>query len=308
LAAALVMAFGSAARADWGTWTPDRVYAGYDYLPEAGLAHPQTGTFEDQVRWQESTFSAGLSLPTLTAGDGWSFGQGFSYRYFSFDFDQWDPSVLATPPDALHAIRYQFTARKKLENRQSIDLFLSPGLDSDLHNVQWDHANVLGGLKGNIPLGHSLFGIGLAYTMTFGRPRLLPVLTWQWSDQRHWRANVLLPALAEIWYRFSPAVESGLCVGFSGGDFRIGEAGPYQDENVRWSTGKLGPEVRVTLAKDWSLKVLGGWAFHRQYGVYDGTNEIQDLGSNDSGFIQTSVAYRFGPGKNEPLTGWGMFQ
>ncbi len=290
-------------------WMPARLSVGYDVFPNAGLSNPQPGTFEPNVKWHESTVSAGVAFSELSPGHQWLLTHGFSYKHYGFGFDNWDPSMEAPPPDSLHAIRYHVSILRFLENHQSVAVFLSPGLNSDLHNVQWDHANLMGGAMGNLPVGRSTFGLGLAYTMTFGKPRLLPILSWRWSDQEHWRVAIVAPAAANAWYRFNERFEAGLGLGFSGGQFRIGEAGAYQDKVVRYSTGKFGPAINLKLAESLSLRVQGGLAFRRRYGIFDGNDEIKNLDTGNSGFIQALLSYKVGPGgSNEQPAGSDIFQ
>ncbi len=286
--------------------SPD-LKVGYDFTPSVKLSNPAPG-FEQNVRYQASILSAGLNVPLYRSAT-WILSNGVSYRYSDFNFDHWDPSVMAAPPDQFHSLFYRLALVRVLENNQSIRLFLSPGLSSDFENIAWNQVLVNGGASFNFGFTRSHLGVGLAATTVFGKQRVLPFLQWDWSDvSRRWWVVVTVPAAAEAWYFWNEKVQGGLSLGFTGGHYRIGEAGAYQGQRVEYSSARFGPVIRLALGDDLALKVQSGVAFRQRYGIFDGDhNELLTLDPAVSGFVRVALSYRMGKGSNkEPWSGVGL--
>lgn len=270
-----------------------------EYLAPSGLSEPRVGIDETRVRFTVSTLSMSLLFPNLWRKDLILFVTGPLYRRYTFDFENWSPSLGDRPPEDLHALRYLFFLAQPLINGQSFHFFLLPELSSDFKQVRWNHARIDGGLQFNVPFERSRLGVGMVYTTNFGKPRLLPLLSWRWNGVEQWRTQVTVPAAAEAWYAFSSTVEGGLILRFSGDQFRIGAPGPFQDRVVRFSSGKFGPALRLNLARSVALRLDGGVAF-RRYGVFDGDDEFRSFNARGGGFIQLQFSFPEGSHPTHP--------
>jgi hypothetical protein len=287
---------------------PVRLSVGYEGLPAADLSHPQTGTFEENVKVKASVLKASVSFPQRLDSLRTMLVQGVAYQHYDFAFDNWDSAQETLPPTSLHALRYTLMVAHSLQENQRLIAVLSPGVYSDFHNVQWDHARLNGAGVWDYRFVRSDIGLGLSYGTNFGKPSLFPFLHWGYFNGTDFRVSVNIPAKAEVWWFLDRRVHVGLLAGFSGGQFRIGEAGPYQDKVVRFSTGKFGPALDMAMTDDLSLKIEGGVAFRRRYGIFDGREQIKSLDSKGSGFIQASVSYKIGNRPEDPDMGLGNLQ
>ena len=269
--------------------------AGYEYFPFSKLKEPDPGTFERDLEVRISTIYGEFSLAPIVRSQGKTvIVNTLSYHRFDLDYRNWDDQQGGNRIENTQGIEYTFVLVRQLSEKWNMTMVATPGIHSDLvEKLSYDDFN----LQGAVIFGrrHSetfTYGIGAAYTLRYGEPFPLPFVALQWNKAPNWKADVLLPVHAELWYLPSLRLELGLTARVKGSQYH-GSPDRYLGSNprMRYSVVTVGPSVKLHFSSAARLIVDGGVTMLRRFEFFDGSREVASYDLKSSPFVRAGLQF-----------------
>ncbi len=254
---------------------------GQDVLSVWGGYQPPAATETDFAPTSDIRFlgfGGRVLTPPLRFADGrvrWANGLRFAWG---------QPRLSAELPDTtsnnMVSLMWEAIVLGEISERWKAVAMLAPGLHSNFaaplsgRDFKMQAVGVVTYQTGD----DTLVGLGFGYANLFGVPRPFPVLQAS-TERARWRASMLLPQQADIWYEL---VDDRLSLGaqarLSGGTFHRGNDDPGRPDNVfiRYSLGTISPAVE---ARAGGLRITGevGYAARRRFNVYQGNDPLAEF-------------------------------
>jgi hypothetical protein len=267
-----------------GTW------GGYTYFPRADFAGgdaPPAG-----VEVQVSSWQTGAAFPL-------SFSEGAtlllnSVAYEVMDLEYSGPPGSPTPVERVQKISYTLFIVKSLSERWQLVAVAAPGLASDFAgDLSGNDVTFTGVLGVKHSFGERLsLGGGVAYERSFDEPLPLPFLLVEWAIGPKLALNALLPMNATLLYSPWQTLDVGIFGEMGGSHFhgdpdRFGVGNPVMD----YSVASAGAEARVHLTRWSRITLKGGYAFHRQFELFDGGEKAASYDLAQSWFVEGGLQF-----------------
>jgi len=184
---------------------------------------------------------------------------------------------------SFHAIEYTLGVIHKLPKDWRAIVSVTPMLSSDFEeSISSDdflfQASALA-IKRSSP--NFEYGFGLAYTIRFGNPLLLPILRMTYK-KNNWTTLISLPSYVSQYYNFNENTIVGLKAAIFGNAFNatFGEGIYNADVNrVAYSRITVGPEFQIKLFKDLYLNASSGVSVRNILEVQD--SDLNTIGNFD---------------------------
>lgn len=197
------------------------------------------------------------------------------------------------------------TVIHKWNNKFTITLNLTPTLASDF----------AGRLSGDdfLMQGSALFsdkfsntitaGAGLAYTTQFGNPRLLPVLQFQYRQNRQ-SLIAVLPSFINYFYSITAndKLRIGARFGPNGGNYNISGndfSTPAALSQFQYTRINIGPVINYQLAKYIQAEAFGGLSARRRYRFEDVYKTEYDFDARSGPFFNIGIVLNAAKVKDE---------
>jgi hypothetical protein len=265
----------------------------YDYFPASNLSDPEIGTFEENLKVRVGTFYADVSFTPVAFSQGKTvFVGSLSYHRFDLDYENWVDEDGGTKVEDAQGVEFTAVLIRQLSERWNLTTVVTPGLHSDFRGDRTtdefnvDVAAILGVQKSE----RLDLGFGMAYSFKYGEGIPIPLLSLQWDNGSRLRADLLLPARAELWYEPNGKLELGLAARFAGNQYH-GDPGRFSGENpqMRYSVGTFGPSAKLHLSEKVHLTADAGVTFLRRFEFFDGDDEVNSLDLRNSGMLRFGV-------------------
>jgi hypothetical protein len=145
---------------------------------------------------------------------------------------------------------------------------------------------------------NTLLIYGLAYTYTFDRGRLFPVLGVRLRFAEDWALHVMLPFTVHVRYRYTRDVSFGLGIDVHGNRFRFSDeqlsGGQSEVLNLRLTEIQFGAVINWKLKKDFLVNIETGIATARKIYISSANGDLFSSGIKPSAFIGMKVRFILG--------------
>jgi hypothetical protein len=259
------------------------------YLAEVGYAWPSSIGLGSQDLGR---------IDTLQTRASYAFRVGSSERYewrLGLEFQRlgFDVPAGAPLPDSLYGLAARFGNRWSFADAWSLSVQLTPGIYSDLGDVDWGDVNVPALVFVSYSLNPELQLFGGASVDARRDAPVIPALGLRWRFSPGWELALVYPNP-----RLEYAVSDGLRV-FAGADilrstFRVAEdfgdrlgRPELNDRDLSYADWKLGGGLHARLAPGITAVVEGGWMVDRRFHFDD-----RNLLANGDGAPYVRLALR----------------
>jgi hypothetical protein len=270
----------------------------YEYFPYAALENPDTTpvngarNFEQDLEIQVGVFHAEFSAPIIFGKGATVIVHTLSYDRLELRYRNWDNEQGGNRIEEAHGLEYTFTLVHQLSDTWNITAVATPGLHSDFKGtLSADDFSASSAVIFSRQHSEDLsYGFGAAYAFNFGQAYPIPLLALNWAPGSKTRLDLLLPAHAEFWYLPSTTFEMGLIARVSGNQYH-GDPDIFAVDNpqMQYSSGTFGPSVKVHFSERIHLNVDAGYTVLRRFDFSDGSNELQSLDLENSGFVRAGL-------------------
>lgn len=256
----------------------------YDYISSAGANGPVQELIPG-LKVGVTTLGVRLNLPVFgmrgrrrdREDEGprrWLITHGLGYHQRKITYENWSDTPGIGRLDRLHGIDYQFTLINRFSPRWHSTLRINPGVYSDLEGgLNQDHWQVQAGfLLDRVLSAGFVVGVGAAWTTTYGKGQLLPILHIESRPTANPHFLVMLPTLAELSWRLDSGVVLGGAARVEGNLYGLGEFDNQGDvfriDRLRYSNVNVGPFAAFRVGRMWRLTLEAGGTLHRKYATY----------------------------------------
>ena len=270
----------------------------YEYFPYAKLTDPDTApvngqrNFEQDLEIQIGVFHAEFSAPIIFGEGATVIVHTLSYDRLQLTYRNWDDVQGGSRIEEAHGLEYTFMVIHQLSDTWNIIAVGTPGLHSDFKgNLSADDFSASSAVIFSKQLSPSFsYGIGAAYSFNFGQAYPIPLVALNYDSGSKVRLDFLLPAHAEFWYLPSSNVEMGLVARVSGNQYH-GDPDIFAVDNpqMQYSSGTVGPSVKLHFSERVHLNVDAGYTVLRRFDFSDGSDELQSLDLENSGFVRVGL-------------------
>ena len=136
---------------------------------------------------------------------------------------------------------------------------------------------------------------GLAYTYTFDRGRLLPLLGLRWLFAADWDVQLLLPFSIQVKYRYTSDVTVGSGVYIHGNQFRFSDdqlsGGQSEVMNLRLTEVQIGADVNWKLKKNLLLTFETGITTASHVDITASNGNLFSSGVKPSPFLTMKLRF-----------------
>ena len=221
---------------------------------------------------KETGFMAGLVAPAkISEKSIWY--TSLNYFYFHVSDNEEMPKDIANPIN-LHGIVLRTGLVQKFSEGRALQIFFSPRLMSDFHNINGTHFQY-----GGMLLYEKLFsdklkmGFGAMYNQEFFGPYLVPLINLDWQINDHWSITGLIPVYAKIKYKVSDRLNVGISHFGLTTTYRLGEVDYIEDYIERKSVDET-LFARYGLGSNIYIEGRFGYAIGRSYAQYDADQKV----------------------------------
>jgi len=92
----------------------------------------------------------------------------------------------------------------------------------------------------------------LAYAGNFGDSLFVPLMRFAWNNEKKLRANIILPAQAELWYKYTESLDLGLRARIIGNQYKINKKGTRSNK-FNYLVACVGPSLNYHFTDSLSL-------------------------------------------------------
>jgi hypothetical protein len=221
---------------------------------------------------KEAGFMAGLVAPVkLSEKSIWY--NSLNYFYFHVSDNEEMPKDIANPIN-LHGIILRTGLVQKFSDDKSLQVFFSPRLMSDFHNIDGTHFQY-----GGMVVYEKLFsdklkmGFGAMYNQEFFGPYLVPLINLNWLISDRWSITGLIPVYAKIKYKINERLNVGLSHFGLTTTYRLGDNNYNGDYLERKSIDET-LFARYRLVGNIYIEGRFGYALGRSYAQYEADQKV----------------------------------
>lgn len=196
-----------------------------------------------------------------------------NYFYFHVSDNEEMPSDIANPIN-VHGIVLRTGLVQKFSEGRALQIFFSPRLMSDFHNLDGTHFQY-----GGMLLYEKLFsdklkmGFGVMYNQEFFGPYLVPLINLNWKIADRWSITGLIPVYTKIKYKVNDRLNVGLSHFGLTTTYRLGEADYKGDYLERKSIDET-LFARYRLGGNIYVEGRIGYAIGRSYAQYEADQKV----------------------------------
>jgi hypothetical protein len=181
-------------------------------------------------------------------------------------------------------------------SRMDYALALNAGIAEDEVTIHEAHVRFTGfGLSTSHINDNSILIYGLAYTYTFDRGRLFPLLGLRWRFAPDWDFHVLLPLSIQMKYRYTNDVAFGMDINVHGNRFRFSDEqfsdGRSEVLNLRMTELQFGVNVNWKLKKEMLLQIETGITTARKVYITSSSGDLFSSGVKPSPFLTMKLRF-----------------
>lgn len=253
---------------------------------------------ENDTEYSLQEFGAAFNIPCRLKNKSTAILNGLSYAWvenstINLPIDDSEPSK-----EHLHTITYQLMIAQKLSEKWRLIINLRPTISSDLKTkVSSDDFILRGAVFASNKINeHFSIGGGVASTMRFGQPRIIPILSFNYQKGKH-SIRAVLPVKSS--YNYSFGIKEKLKIGLrhhiNGAQYNITSS---QSENydipeidkIRYSRANIGATINYQLTKLIQFEVYGGTSVRRRYELLDDIDNTHLYDLKNLPFVQFGIA------------------
>ena len=219
-----------------------------------------------------------------------------NYFYSHVSDDEEMPIDIANPIN-LHGFILRTGLYQKFSKSNGIQIFFSPRLMTDLHNINGKHFQF-----GGMVLYEKMFsdklkmGFGTMYNQEFFGPYLVPLINLDWQISDHWSIVGLLPIYAKIKYKINDRLNVGWSHFGLTTSYRLGDIN-YQGDYMERKSIDETLFVRYLLGSNIFIEGRFGHSFGRSYAQYEANQKVSfslPLVSFGDDRVQKNVSFHDG--------------
>jgi hypothetical protein len=221
---------------------------------------------------KEVGFMAGLVAPAkISEKSIWY--TSVNYFYFHVSDNEEMPKDIVNPIN-VHGIILRTGLVQKFSEGRALQIFFSPRLMSDFHNIDGTHFQY-----GGMVLYEKLFsdklkmGFGAMYNQEFFGPYLVPLINLNWHINDSWSITGLIPVYAKIKYKISDRLNVGLSHFGLTTTYRLGEV-DYEGDYLERKSIDETLFARYRLAGNIYIEGRLGYAIGRSYAQYEADQKV----------------------------------
>ena len=262
----------------------------WDFFPYQNFDKPPTGLEDGEIKINRA--DAQITYPLVFSEGKTVLVNQLSYQHFEAEYKNWPSDT----PDVgiIYAAQYTLMLQQVLSETWSMWSILTPGMASDLHGeISQDDFNlqtVLVFIRKVSP--KFSYGIGAAYTTSFGQDTPMPVLAFDWNNGSNLMLSAILPTNIDFWYQAATRVQLGLHITVEGNEYH-GDPDIYgvDDPRLRYSVVKLGSTIKYYMTKQMSLNFQGGYIPLHRFEFYDKDAKMESYDMKPSYYIRAGIQY-----------------
>lgn len=214
--------------------------------------------------------------PHRFAKSGALLGGNFTYENLRFSYRN-ETAEIGDRVDTVHGLQWNGFFRHPLGGEKwALQSFFTAGIHSDFENVTSRSLRFQGGALWQRTVAYGSYSIGVVALDDFGRTRVFPGVGAEWNIDK--RQKITIRAPVETAYTYTTETwTAGVAAGASGGGFRIGEKGPYQNSNLNYSIVTIGPTLEWRLSRRLKLEAEAGTTLYHTLEFRDGRHQVADF-------------------------------
>ncbi len=284
----IVLVFG-AANVLWSQ-NPGKEIAGFEYsvIPDIG---------ETSIE----KYSMNLNLDKKIDEKG-VIGFGVSYDYYNFMFDNSSLDLDATAYERIHNIKASIFYKHFINTSWSANLVLSPSLSSSF-DTSIDNEDFI--INSSVTLSKSwtnrdkeaLLTFGVDFGTTFGKPQLIPVISFKKNRAAKWSYALGFPQ-TRVHYTFDVRHRISADAGFNGLFGNVSSTvdflgiGSLHDTKLQYNSMDTSLEYNYRIQPNWTTLIKVGYSPWNQLKILDKeNNELYDITANGSMFISMGLKF-----------------
>lgn len=258
--------------------------------PYAELEDPTPQAAQNDVTLQSTESDFGVYVPELELGE-----ESFLHQKFDFNalFLQYENFETLNPKELghLYGMSYQGELIVSMGENWKVRGRLLPGFYTDGEGSSSHNFKMQGGASLDRYFDAGTFGVGALYSNAFGRPLLLPTLSFVYKDNpTHIEGE--LPLYLAGWVAANDVTSWGLVSRVQGNQYGVNkEDSVYKGNDFEYSVWTLGPAVRYDMGKAF-LQLDLGYTLRRKMKVTDSGTDVLDFTPKNTWFITGTVQFQ----------------
>lgn len=261
------------------------------YLSKVKVNSPVQNSFEQDLKVQPTISGFRFNYPIVVEKDKTYLIHGFSFQHLLLDYENWDIFQEPDCVDEFYALGYELTLSYKFSEVWTMNTFLHPGIASDVKGASLGDMHISGGVLFDYRTsGPASYGLGLAYAGNFGDPLFVPLIRFAWDDEKKLRLNLILPAQAELWYKYTENLELGLRARLIGNQYKINKPGARSNK-FNYLVACLGPSFKYHFTDNLSLGLDAGMTLFHRLQLYDRDTKVRSLDLKNGWFSTLGVYF-----------------
>jgi len=202
------------------------------------------------------------------------------------------PNKISTTDRNFYSFSYNLGIIKVVKKQWTIFANIKPTLSSDFKEdiSSEDFIFQSSIFASKISKKNYTYGFGLSYTTRFGRPLLIPILTYIYRTG-NWNTKIILPAYISQQYHFKNS-KLGFSINLNGNNFNFkNDVSPKLDlDKLSYVRINIGPEYELNIYKMLNLNIHAGITVYNKISSADKkSNEELNLSSNNKFFFRLGL-------------------
>ncbi|MBI9070129.1 MAG: hypothetical protein JEY94_00935 [Melioribacteraceae bacterium] len=261
----------------------------YAYYPKAAIKDVSENR---EISFHE--FNAFVNIPMKFKNQKTGLVHGFGYGFVEAAFNNSSPDEASKPKKNLHAFYYQLRLVHKWNEKWSLLVALKPTIASDFEQkLSSEDLIFQGAVIATRTINNKLkIGAGVVYGAQWGSPRVLPVVSINYKNDRH-SLNTLLPM--DIKYTYSLFPEEKLKLGLrytrNGANFNVSGSDMAEIDKINYSRANIGVLANYKLTTILRIEAFGGISTGRKYRFVDFDNNEHDFDSKAAPFFSVGIVF-----------------
>ncbi|GAA4274507.1 DUF6268 family outer membrane beta-barrel protein [Aquimarina gracilis] len=269
---------------------PNNELAGFEYItvPDLGDA---------SVEKYSLSFNLGKKFKKRAV-----LGLGIFYDYHEFTYTNASLNFDTGPYVDFHTIKTKLFFKYFIDTSWSANVMFAPLLSSNFEESISSEDVILSSAitlskSWKTKAGSALLTFGVGYGPAFGKPQLIPVVSFKSKIDETWSYSLGSPKTT-INYRINPRHSVSAVVGFNGlfgnvsSTTNIPEIGLIDNTKLQYNSLDTGINYLYRIQPNWTTIVKLGYSPWNQLKILDNeNNEIYDFEPNGSVFISMGLKY-----------------
>ncbi len=269
---------------------PSLAHAELEWLPAASIDETDIELPPDSLTVELTTLRVGLGVPLVLRPQRTILINSLSYLRTDA-FYSGDEALATEPVDTFHNLRYRLTWLEIFNPRWSSVVTVAPGLASDFDDISGEDFNVQLSAAAihTFRRGHTL-GVGPAFSTRFGKPLVIPLLLYRWSNEGPLRVALTLPVNAQVTYQMTERVRIGARAAVAGDEYRLSEEN-RASLTLAYSVLMAGGLVQVRTVGKIFFRAFVGSTVLRRYEIFNGDDKLTTFELDNAPIVQMSLAW-----------------